>query len=247
MIDIKLGETKEILVNDLTDEDIQNFVANDQKIVSFKLSQGLSKENMTIKYNTGTPIDDGFIGSVELTELEAYGLVPDTFPNSSQAKMFDEIVYDEENETSYNVQSAHVDENDNVIMEQVNWIEYCGFIKNRVKTLAKSINGKLICGIGSRDNNGHGHIVLNAEFRMFADHFGIENILTKSETSIVDQRTAIKTFRGTISQELIDAMSHAELDALVVDIELMTGLDLVVSALNLEPKKEYIKEIIGVK
>ena len=246
MIDIKLGETKEILVNDLTDEDIQNFVANDQKIVSFKLSQGLSKENMTIKYNTGTPIDDGFIGSVELTELEAYGLVPDTFPNSSQAKMFDEIVYDEENETSYNVQSAHVDEDDNVIMEQVNWIEYCGFIKNRVKTLAKSINGKLICGIGSRDNNGHGHIVLNAEFRMFADHFGIANILTKSETSGISQRKVITEIISEISNIDLESYTHADLDVIIEDIETRTGLDLITAGKTKENKIIEINSKLGI-
>jgi len=243
---IELGKKTTVVVDiPVTAENLQAYVLDkDQSIKKYDIIQGITKAHLIEYYNSGEEVNN-FLGAVELTQAEAEGLVPDTFPNSSQAKMFDEVVYDEENETSYNVQSAHVDENDNVIMEQVNWIEYCGLIHNRQKFLPNSINAKLLCGIGRRDKNGHKKVTSNDEFRLFAGNFGIENILTKSEAAILDQRTAIITFRGTITPEAIDEMTHADLNALSVNIELMTGLDLVISSLNLEPKKTYIKNVLG--
>jgi len=233
---IELGKKTTVIVDiPVTAENLQAYILDkDQAIKQYDIVQGITKAHLAEYYADETEVSN-FIGAVELTQAETEGLVPVSFPHSS-IPLNSEITgvqFDAEG-------------NELELTRQMNWIEYCGLIHNRQKFLPKSINnGKFLCGIGRRDVNGNKKVTSNEEFRLFAGNFGIENILTKSEAAILDQRTAIKTFRGTITPEAIDDMTHAELNVLAGNIEIATGLDLVVSALNLDPKKEYIKEAIG--
>ncbi|MEA1973683.1 MAG: hypothetical protein U9N34_10405, partial [Candidatus Cloacimonadota bacterium] len=105
-------------------------------------------------------------------------------------------------------------------------------------------NGNLIIPIGSKGIHGNGHIILDAEFRQYADHFGIDRILTKSEITEQLLRTEIAKIRDLYS-ELIDDFTVAELDNLVTEIESRTGLDLVTSGLLKQDKIDLIKDTLG--
>ena len=233
---IELGKKTTVIVDiPVTAENLQAYVLDkDQSIKKYDIIQGITKAHLAEYYAAETEVSN-FIGAVELTQAETEGLVPVSFPHSS-------ISLDSE------ITGVQFDAEGNELelTRQMNWIEYCGLIHNRQKFLPKSINGKFLCGIGRRDVNGNKKVTSNDEFRLFAGNFGIENILTKSETAILDQRTAIKTFRGTTSQELIDAMTHAELNALVVDIEIMTGLDLITAGKTKENKILEINSKLGI-
>ena len=250
---INIGTERNIKVDvDLTAENLQTYVIDKKmKVVSYVEKQICDKAFITELYANPLKQINLFEGAIEITLDEATQLVPITFDKSDKPKMFDEVVQDEVIDDDgnlitidINVKAAHVDENNNVIMEQMNWIEYCGFF-NKVKFLNESINGKLLLNIGSRTNLGSGHQVFNDEFRMFADYWGIERVLTRSERDSIDQRKAIIKFRASLVDKDIYSMDEDEMNILLSELRIATGLNFDLVDLILEDKLNLFKDKIG--
>ena len=233
---IELGKKTTVIVDiPVTAENLQAYILDkDQAIKQYDIVQGITKAHLAEYYADEIEVSN-FIGAVELTQAETEGLVPVSFPHSS-ISLNSEITgvqFDAEG-------------NELELTRQMNWIEYCGLIHNRQKFLPKSINGKFLCGIGRRDVNGNKKVTSNEEFRLFANHFGITNILTKSETIGISQRKVIIKIISEISNIDLESLIHVELDAIIEDIETRTGLDLITAGKTKENKILEINSKLGI-
>ncbi len=125
-------------------------------------------------------IINNFIGWVEVIDSFVMENVPSDFPDYQvqETKEVEETYVDEagEEQTRTIIESV-VDDNGNPVMRSKTWEEYVGSL------IHKSVNeGKVLIPVGHRDVNGNRlKPVGNAEFRIWVEHFGISNILTKSE------------------------------------------------------------------
>ena len=234
---MRIGEIKtNKLTMPLNQESIDIAItANSLKVIEFTTKQGIDSAKLIELYNNGTPIDN-FIGCVEITKEEAESLVPVSFPNSSRVINEDETI-------------------------QMDWIEYCGYVNTSLrceanpkgKYLIPSINGKFICPIGRKGRNGGTlknsegwYGILDAEFRMFADYFGIDRILTKSEMESITQSLVLRAFAKNYTIESIDKLKATELNNLIKLIEETTAIDVVVPSGSLKSDKQrIIKQTLG--
>ena len=80
---------------------------------------------------------------------------------------------------------------------------------------------------------------------MFADHFGIGNILTKSDTSAKTQSVIINIIKSEISSIDLESLTHTKLDDMIDIIEARTGLDLITAGKTKEFKIVEIMEKLG--
>lgn len=145
-----------------------------QKIIEVKW-KGCNHEQLTTWYNNGDQINN-FVGSVEVTQDFLNQDVPQQFPNSS-------IMIDQNNQDQIDDWDNLIVDQENTITKQMKWFTYAG--KNSATELTKSINqGKYILWVGKRQlpyANRMNH-VKSDQFYVWADYFGIQNILTKSES-----------------------------------------------------------------
>ena len=191
-IKIELGKrTKVEATMDITAENLQSMVLDrDLSVKSYEVSQGISKANLAIHYANPEIEIENFIGGVEITQTEAESAVPSTFPNSSKVVYENytdtrtewDIEQEKDIEVEFTATRPELDDDGNVVMAQVNWIEYTGLIGPEGKYLKLSkTSGKLLMEVGRRNKNGRKDIVHNDEFRRFVSHWTINRVLTKSE------------------------------------------------------------------
>jgi len=195
MTKIELG--KRVFVNadiPITAENLQKYVLDkDQTIKTYEYKQGISKANL-ILYHEDPEIEiDNFIGGIEITKSEAESSVPNSFPGSSKVvyetftdtKIEWDMELEQEVEVEFENTRVKTITNDDgeteTVMEQVNWVEYCGLVGPEGKFLKRSINGKLILEVGRRNVNGRKGVIRNDEFNRFVDYWGMSRIMTKSE------------------------------------------------------------------
>jgi hypothetical protein len=115
----------------------------------------------------GIPIH-GFIGWVEVPLATLDEKVPETFPNATKQVQSRGV------DGKFLADNPDTPETDEAWTgEQKKWREYCAFKENKKMALLQ---------IGWRDNNGNRPEVVPAgELNLWIDHFGVDNIYTKSD------------------------------------------------------------------
>ena len=195
---------------------------NDYSLVEVTVKQGLSHAKLEEWYDNGDEINN-FIGCIEVTEDEMNEKVPDNFPESCKSL-----------------------DDDGNCTEQQTWLEYCGLYSPNGKCLRKSINDKYLLEIGHRDEYGNKGVVTNELFRLFAGHFGIESVLTKSEMANIDSRKRLSELAKNYTLEDINAMTVADLDSVIDEIEAL-GFELHTSSMLKADKQDLILTTFGLK
>lgn len=189
---------------------------------------GVTHEDMVSRYHEGNyPID--FIGGIEITAEESLSLVPKSFPNSSKLVYEEyedtEMYFDEktmEEKTRPIIKNrVKVDEDGDNVTEQKNWIEYSG-VRGKLRD---SINDKKILEVGYRNHNSNKSRVDENTFKRFADHFGIENIMTKSEMENIDRNLVLSNY-PVETETIKNNLTSEELRELIRQIESDSGIDI---------------------
>jgi len=221
---INLGEKRKVIATvKSTAENFQRYVVDqDLTAIEYVVKQGIGKENLINAYNNKDEINN-FIGGIELTEDESLLLVPKTFENSSKYT---------------------VDENGDEIRWQKNWREYCG---RKGDILSKTVNRKYLLYFRITNDNGNYRKLTSEQFYKFSDHFGIENVLTKSEAKALLVNTELKAIRSEYPKEVIENnFIISELNDIISSIESRTGLNIVIpSGSNKQYRIDKILSVIG--